>query len=290
VRIPQTLAGLGVPAAAVLLLAVGGPAHASEQEPEPEPGPRCGTVDQETGDIVLCSESEADGVPEGSTEQVGERWTPPDDWVLSEWYSGGTEEDGTPCIEHHRQWMHEDDHADQLYTRNYSFFRWYEIQTWDGDTVEPCEDQPDDPGVPPQLVLEVVESRLPLPEPQVQPGWALTGMPSYLEVGAPATFSDEVSGGQLPVTFTFEGTATYRVDWGDGHVSEHASSGGPYPDGDIVYTYADAVDRTVVVTPIWSVTARGAGQTFEFPDVELVSSEVELPVRELQSVRIDGGR
>jgi hypothetical protein len=240
------------------------------------------------GTVRVCPEQETDGDPEHRADQVDQSWTPPDDWVLSEWSAPGREDDGTPCIEQHRQWMHEDDHAAHIGMRNYGFFRWYDRLTWDGDTLEECEQQPDAPGLPPQLVLEAIETQLPLPEPSIQPGWALTGLPSYLEIGAPAAYSDEVAGGVLPVVVSFEATARYRVDWGDGHVSEHDSAGGPYPDGDVTYTYADAVDRTVTVTPIWTITATGNGQTFTFPDVELVSSEVELPVRELQSVRTTG--
>jgi hypothetical protein len=246
------------------------------------------------GAFAFCVEDgDGDGSSGGDdtgTQPIGGGWTPPDDWMLSVWRSGATEEDGTPCIQRHSQWMHEDDHAAHIGMRNYGFFRWYEMQTWDGDTVDYCEDQPDDAGLPAEMVLEVIETNLPLPDPDIRPGWALTGMPAYLEVGAPAVHSTVLSGDALPVSIEFEATATYRVDWGDGHVSEHASSGGPWPEGDIVHTYADAIDRTVVVTPVWSVTASGAGQTFTFPEVELVGSELALPIREMQSVRTASGR
>jgi hypothetical protein len=281
---------------ASLLLVLGVPAAASSESPEDpeqakEAPKRCGGADARTGRVGVCpgnGEEGRDGGGEGNTRRVGDDWTPPEGWVLSDWRTGSSEDDGTPCIRRHREWMPQEDHEARIGLRNANFFRWYERLTWDGDTVDDCEDQPEDPGLPPQLVLEVIETRLPFPEPNIEPGWALTGMPAYLEVGAPATFTDTVDGDALPVTIEFEATATYRVDWGDGHASEHASAGGPWPEGDIVHTYADAVDRTVVVTPVWSVTASGAGQTFTFPEVELVSSEFELPIREMQSVRTTG--
>jgi hypothetical protein len=278
----RVTARLVVPAVAAAFLALGLPVAPSFGQPA-----GCGQADRLTGRVGVCPEDGEDGTEGDDTEtrQVGDDWTPPEGWVLSEWRTGGSEDDGTPCIRLHREWMPLEDHQARIGLRNLNFFRWYDRLTQDGDTVELCEDQPDDPGLPAQLVLEVIETRLPFPEPSIAPGWALTGMPAYLEVGAPATFSDTVDGDALPVTIEFDATATYRVAWGDGHVSEHASSGGPWPEGDIVHTYADALDRTVVVTPVWSVTASGAGQTFSFPEVELVGSEFELPVREMQSVR-----
>jgi hypothetical protein len=257
----------------------------------PVPAMACEEEATVRGTVRICPEDERPGEgggTEGDTRPVGGDWSPPEGWVLSGWRSPGSEEDGTPCIRRQAEWMSPEDHEARIGPRNYTFFRWYETHTWDGDTLGDCGDQPEDQGLPPQMVLEAIETQLPFPEPNIQPGWALTGMPAYLEIGAPATFADTVDGDVLPVTIEFEATATYRVQWGDGHVSEHASAGGPWPEGDIVHTYADAVDRTVVVTPVWSVTASGAGQTFTFPEVELVSSEFELPVREMQSVRTTG--
>jgi hypothetical protein len=278
-RSPWAAALLVAPA-----LAVTTPAHA---QPDCPPGQ---AEYDEQGNLRTCFRSGGDGGGDESSDDQPRRidWTPPPGYVLSEWSTGSSEEDGTPCIRRHRQWEHEDEAAARIRGRSLAFFHWYENHTMDGSVVEHCEDQPPDEGLPAEMVLETIEAQLPLPEPQIAPGWALTGMPAYLEVGAPATFSATVDGATLPVTVEFDATATYRVEWGDGHVSEHASSGGPWPEGDIVHTYADAVGRTVVVTPIWSVTATGAGQTFTFPEVALVSSELELPVREMQSVRTTG--
>ena len=242
------------------------------------------------GRVAVCPGDEMPG--EEPVDHVpGEDWTPPDDWTLAEWQAPGSQ-DGQPCIEHHAQWMHEDDVTAHLNARGIEFFRWHEglpYEVTDGNNDEhpfgACEAQPEDAGLPPQMVVEAIQTWLPLPEPVLDPGWALTGLPSYLEIGAEATFEDVVLADELPVEVVFDAWATYRVDWGDGTVTEHQSPGGAYPDGDITHTYTDAIDRTVTVTPVWNVSAQAPGQTFEFDGIELVASSVDLPVRELQSVR-----
>ena len=268
------------------------PAVAAADDEEDD-GP-CGV--NQRGRAAVCLDEGDDGAAVDPIDHpAGDGWTPPDDWELATWLAPGSE-DGVPCTENHAQWMHEDDVADHVGARNYAYFLWYDRSSYtiddDGNvehiSIDDCEAQPDDAGLPPEMVLDVITTQLPLPAPQIEPGWSLTGLPAYLEIGAPTTYTAEVAGEALPVVVTFEASASYRVVWGDGTVTEHVSAGGPYPDGDVTHTYADAGEHTVTVTPIWNISAQGGGQSFSFEDVELVSSSVEAPVRELQSVRTSG--
>lgn len=140
--------------------------------------------------------------------------------------------------------------------------------------------------VDPQVVRDMVIHRLPVPSPTTNPDWALTGIPTYLEIGAEVEYDETLTGEALPVDVTVTGQAIYHVDWGDGTTSEHRSAGGPYPDGDVVHTYASASDEDVevVVTPAWDLEWSAAGVTMPL-EVVLEAASYQVPVRELQAVR-----
>ena len=130
---------------------------------------------------------------------------------------------------------------------------------------------------------------LPWHEPAIAPGWALTGMPAYLEINGARTHETSMA---LPAPFDgsagITASATYTVDWGDGTVDQGvATTGGPYPDGDIVHTYADTGEVVVEVTAVWSGTWEIGGAGGALPAIELTET-FPLEVRELQSVRTGG--
>jgi hypothetical protein len=222
---------------------------------------------------------------------------------------GGFDEDGEPCLGWGTTWVDDpDDVRREAAEQNRQLDRWLQDEDlrqveFTGITegvIDPnffrrivqTEDVPDCEGsggdLDPQAVRETIIHELPVPDPRIAPGWALTGLPSYLEVGAPDTYDETITGDRLPVPVTVSGSAEYRVDWGDGTVTSHASSGGPHPEGDITHVYADSDEGSVVtVTPVWSVTWSAGGMTVPLT-LELTPETVELPVREMQSVRTTG--
>jgi hypothetical protein len=243
------------------------------------------------GKVIGCASGGTEGQPgtddgngnSGGTGQ-GVSWSPPSGWERVEYRLPAYEDDGTPCIRIVFEWMPRERAAGFRTTAAYSWFWWYDRLTADGSTMEVCTAEPGAPAIDPAMVQQMITSQLPLPAPSIEPGRAITGLRSYLDVGAPTTFSDRIDGDVLPVRVEISGTAQYRVDWGDGTVLTYPSSGGPYPDGDITHVYTDAGDYTVTVTPLWRVRWQGAGFDLTF-DAELVSSTVDLPVEEVRAVR-----
>lgn len=161
----------------------------------------------------------------------------------------------------------------------------------------PCPDSPADPagGTTPVGAAEYVWREvvaLPSPSLSVMPGRAVTGLPTYLEIGGDLalteSFPPEVA---LGYTITMEIRSTYDVDWGDGTVVTGLSSqGGPYPDGDVRHTYqvVDA-DNVVGVTQRWTATwsASGPGGTAggTISDELFTTASVPLEVGQIQAVR-----
>jgi hypothetical protein len=225
--------------------------------------------------------------PGGGNGGVSPAPWPPEGYVIVEWPSGGSEEDGTPCIERNTALVAEEDRLGWADSYLLAFFRWYERLPYDilGD-LQDCSVQPGEPTIDPAAVRALIVSQLPLPAPSIDPGRAITGLRSYLDVGAPTSWGEPLQPAGLPFQLQIDGTAEYRVDWCDGTVETYASSGGPYPDGDITHVYTSVGDHTVTVTPVWTVSWAGGGLDVTFT-AELAPSSVDLPVGEVQSVRTD---
>ena len=211
---------------------------------------------------------------------------------------GTVDDEGEVCLGWNTVWIDQPHHAHEVLTAEV-----LDLNAWmadnglhdeglvaearlNGDGADLLPDCPSSHGVDPQVVRELVVHELPVPDPATQPDWALTGMPTYLEIGAAAEYDRTLTGELLPVAVTVSGHATYRVDWGDGTITEHTSSGGPYPDGDVVRTYADASDEDVeiTVTPVWQLEWSAAGLTMPL-EIVLEPATYQLPVREMQAVR-----
>ena len=130
---------------------------------------------------------------------------------------------------------------------------------------------------------------LPSPSLQVRPGSAIVGKAAYLEIDGvrSARWRVDALGWLLDV----DATATYTVDWGDGTV-EHdvASQGGPWPTGDLRHAYLLAGVHVITVTEHWTATwtARGHGEVTAgvLAGVLRTQASLELPVVELQAVRV----
>jgi hypothetical protein len=131
---------------------------------------------------------------------------------------------------------------------------------------------------------------IPAPEPRIDPGWALTGMPAYLEIHGQEAFTHEeaIPGfGRLRVAFE---PTYFEVDWGDGTTTtvEDGRTGAPYngPESQqISHTFADVAPENVVrVEARWHATWELGGFRGVVGGMQ-TSEEFPLEVREMQSVR-----
>jgi hypothetical protein len=124
----------------------------------------------------------------------------------------------------------------------------------------------------------------PPPTPlQVQPGWAATGLPAYLEIGgdipAEQSFATPIG------TLTFTMTPRYVVTWGDGASTETTSQGGPPTGGDLTHTYVDEGQVTITVAAYWHATWSLAGAGGDLPELPVpTEGTLDLPVEQYQAV------
>lgn len=167
----------------------------------------------------------------------------------------------------------------------------------------PEEDCPVDPAreLPPQVIGGVIRDTvtdvLPRPEPSVPPGYALTGMPAYLVTDHALDYGPtrhDVDLEVMQVTVEVRGEATTTVDWGDGSEPRtYDQPGHPYPDGQVVHTYTDTGTATVEITDTWRLTYdvyRGGRRIIsDVAAFELAPVVLDLEIRELQTVRTNGG-
>jgi len=93
----------------------------------------------------------------------------------------------------------------------------------------------------------------PDPAPRVAPGWAITGLPSYLEPGVQPAVQETFDTDLGPLTITATGQKI-AVDWGDGTTTGQvdAALGGSYPEGRITHTYTDVGTVAITVTQYWT--------------------------------------
>jgi hypothetical protein len=143
------------------------------------------------------------------------------------------------------------------------------------------------PPVTPQQIVEqtIVNVQLPQPRPNVDPGYAITGLRAYLETGNDTSHTfptiDTVLG-----ELSISATSTYTVDWGDGSTTgPHSSAGGKYPDGDISHVYRDVGIVDITVTQHWTASWSLAGQSGTITGLRSSGVIDDFVVREVQATR-----
>lgn len=150
----------------------------------------------------------------------------------------------------------------------------------------PNRNAPPPPISPSEIVQRtIVEVQLPQPEPNVDPGYAVTGLRSYLETGNSTTHTFPPIATVLgPLSIT--ATSTYTVDWGDGTVTgPHASSGGKYPNGDITHVYQRTGVVDITVTQNWTASWSLAGQSGSITGLSSSGTLDDFAVNEVQASR-----
>jgi hypothetical protein len=125
---------------------------------------------------------------------------------------------------------------------------------------------------------------LPQPTLRVEPGYAVTGLRAYLQIGSPDHLPFVFQGFHNAVSMACSWTG-FDVAWGDGTVDNGVTStGGPWPDGNVTHVYQQASrDDDLAVTEHWACPWHdqigGAGLL----DLQ-TRSDLPLEVREIQTV------
>jgi hypothetical protein len=129
--------------------------------------------------------------------------------------------------------------------------------------------------------------QLPVPSPQIDPGRMLVGLEAFLETGSPITYElTEASTPFGPATFAF--TSTITVDWDDGSplTGPVATSGGPYPNGDLRHVYTRKGDYDIVVTQDWTATWNVGGEGGTVAGLQTSGTLAGFPVQEREAVLV----
>ncbi len=124
---------------------------------------------------------------------------------------------------------------------------------------------------------------LAVPKPYIAPGYALTGLPGYLQTGAPVA---QHFGGSTPLgALSITAHGTFVVDWGDGQSATFTIPGGPYPTGTITHTWDMVGTYEVSVTEDWTATWSLGGQQGTLGALHTRGAIPAFQARQLESVR-----
>jgi hypothetical protein len=145
------------------------------------------------------------------------------------------------------------------------------------------------PGPPPPTPGEIAEPfvrniPLPVPNPEIDPGYNITGLLAYLETKS--TTSHAVNGTTVlgPISVTARGA--YYVNWGDGTPEQgpFTFEGEPYPRGRITHLYENEGLYNVTVREAWTADWNLGGDSGTVTGLQTAAT-IPLEVRELQAVR-----
>ncbi|MDA8047555.1 MAG: hypothetical protein M0Z30_20370 [Actinomycetota bacterium] len=128
---------------------------------------------------------------------------------------------------------------------------------------------------------------LPVPEPTIPPGYAITGKVAYLVTNgttAPPAYEENTPIGRL----TIQATGQYVVDWDDGTVptwtGPYRAEGRPWPNGQITHTYDNAGTYTVTLREQWSAVWHLAGASGVLGGLATDATIPGLRAEQLQAV------
>jgi hypothetical protein len=108
-----------------------------------------------------------------------------------------------------------------------------------------------------EFVTAAVSTQLPRPTLSLPPGYAITGLRTYLVTEHDLVLepvSLPVDLGVVTFDVQLSGTGQSTVDWGDGTVTTHDTGGTGYPDGAIDHAYTDVGTVDITVTDTWTVS------------------------------------
>lgn len=139
---------------------------------------------------------------------------------------------------------------------------------------------------PEQVALEFwKQADLPVPDPVIAPGWAITGKTAYLETNAAPTaeFSWDIPGFGV---LTVDADSALAVDWGDGGGARSyvSAASGPWPDGGVTNVYGDAGMVDVVVTQEWTARWRLGGASGTLGGLQTSGVIDDFEIRQIQAV------
>ncbi len=128
---------------------------------------------------------------------------------------------------------------------------------------------------------------LPVPRPQVPPGYAVTGLPAYIVTDGtlhPRPYVANTPLGPLRIV----ATGSYLVNWGDGTsptwAGPYSQEGQPYPDGNIAHTYDNVGVVSVTLDEDWSAVWTLGPFHGVLPDLRTVATIPNFRVSQLQAV------
>jgi hypothetical protein len=156
-------------------------------------------------------------------------------------------------------------------------------------TFAPCPPTPGGtaaPALDPATLAEQFWQTIPLPVPQpsIPPGYAITGKPAYLVTDgtvAPPAFVEPTPLGLLTVA----AHGTYTVDWGDGSTGgPYATEGTGYPNGQIVHTYDRVGTVDVAVHEAWTATWTLGAAAGTLGQLATVGGIPAFTVRQIQAI------
>jgi len=165
------------------------------------------------------------------------------------------------------------------------------VNTWLATlSLPPCPATPA-PGaiINPQLLAENFWKTVPLPvpKPQVPPGYAITGMPAYLVTNstvAPAPYVFATPLGPLRI----QASGAYFVEWDDprtpGWAGPFPFEGEPWPNGRIAHTYDDVGAATIVVRETWTATWQLGTATGTLSALATTATIANYPIHQEQAV------
>lgn len=160
----------------------------------------------------------------------------------------------------------------------------FDITQFNYPECPPDPTRPTDTQTPRAYAVRFWEERpLPVPQPTIAPGRAITGKLAYLETRGETrqTFSADTPLGPLRV----DATGVYFVDWGDGTTTgPHSVEGRPWPDGAITHQYIDVGTYDVVVTERWTADWQLGEASGRLGELRTVGRINRFPVEQIQAV------